>query len=278
MLIRYGCIIAVLLGMCMLPAAQAADLAREARIAEQIEDAILDGEVIRLRANDHDFINILTETNAEQALGTVVLLHGPGQHPDWSDVISPLRQDLVNYGWHTLSVQMPVLDADARFKQYAPMLPHVAPRFEAVMRYLHEQRHETNIVIVAHSCGANMAWSWLKDKRQSPINGFVGISMGVHLYARYWGEQPPSHRLGLPVLDVYGSDDVTSYRAEERAMQVLEGNPLSGQVEIADTDAWFIGKEPELVMTVGNWLNQLPTAAADAAQVVMLNPPRSGNR
>ena len=66
----------------------ATDLAREQRLAEQIEDAILDGEPLWLEVDGQRFFSILTE--ADEPRGAV-LLHGMGAHPDWADIISPLR-------------------------------------------------------------------------------------------------------------------------------------------------------------------------------------------
>ncbi len=39
----------------------------------------------------------------------VLINHGRGFHPDWVDTVQPLRVGLVDYGWNTLSIQMPVL-------------------------------------------------------------------------------------------------------------------------------------------------------------------------
>jgi hypothetical protein len=46
-----------------------------------------------------------------QAQGAVLILHAPGQHPDWPTLVSPLRRVLPEDGWHTLSIGMPAPDA-----------------------------------------------------------------------------------------------------------------------------------------------------------------------
>ena len=55
---------------------QAADLAREARIASQIEDAILDGEPVRLQAGEVRFLAIYTPASTDETRGAAVILHG----------------------------------------------------------------------------------------------------------------------------------------------------------------------------------------------------------
>jgi pimeloyl-ACP methyl ester carboxylesterase len=79
-----------------LSSVSAADLNREKRMADEIVDAILDGEAVFLNANDHEFLSIYTEADesGEAARGTAIILHGRGFHPDWQDAINPLRVGL----------------------------------------------------------------------------------------------------------------------------------------------------------------------------------------
>ena len=95
--------------------ATASNLAREQRIAKQIVDAILDGETIWLEADGNRFLTLYTEATTRQTLGGVILLHGMGANPDWMDVIQPLRVNLPDRGWATLSIQLPVAAGDAEF-------------------------------------------------------------------------------------------------------------------------------------------------------------------
>ena len=96
------------------PLALASDLAREKRLAEQNEDLIFDGEVIYLESVAHEFMNVYMETEAEKVKGAVIILHGRGFHPDWPKVVRPLRTGLTEDGWDTLSMQMPVLEKQAK--------------------------------------------------------------------------------------------------------------------------------------------------------------------
>lgn len=77
----------LLLLALVMPLADASDLAREQRLAAEIEETILVGEGLRLQAGGVEFfaIHALAETDAVR--GGVILLHGRGAHPDWPDVI-----------------------------------------------------------------------------------------------------------------------------------------------------------------------------------------------
>ena len=94
--------------------ARGSDLEREARLAEEIEANIFDGEVISLDAAGQAFVAVEMASQTDSTRGVVILLHGRGFHADWPENIGPLRVGLSEAGWHTLSVQMPVLPAPPR--------------------------------------------------------------------------------------------------------------------------------------------------------------------
>ena len=108
-------VIVFILGLFSMPA-NAADIEREKRLASEIVDSIMDGDAEYLLAGEHQFLAIYTE--AEDPRGGVIIMHGRGFHPDWIDVANPLRAGLAEAGWNTLSIQMPVLDKEAKYYDY----------------------------------------------------------------------------------------------------------------------------------------------------------------
>ncbi len=89
-----------------------ADYAREKRWADEITPAIIVGDPVYLELKSgHKFLAIYTP-NAKARSG-VIVVHGIGVNPDWG-LINPLRSQLAEQGYATLSVQMPVLAAVAR--------------------------------------------------------------------------------------------------------------------------------------------------------------------
>lgn len=65
----------------------------------------------------------------------MIVVHGIGLHPDWG-LVNSLRSELAEQGYSTLSVQMPVLAADARPEAYAPLFPQAAERLRAAAGFL----------------------------------------------------------------------------------------------------------------------------------------------
>jgi len=251
-------------GVISLPAV-ASDLEREQRWAEQVVDAILTGEAEMLDADGQEFLSIYTEADSEPLKGGVILIHGIGVHPDWPDVINPLREQLPEHGWSTLSLQMPVLAADAGVSDYYPIFNEVPPRIDAGIRFLQEQGID-NIVIVAHSLGAQMATWWLARTEDPPVLGLVAIGLaGTRLADN--GDVPAwISGITLPMLDLYGEDDLPAVKetvAERTAAAARAGNKAYTQVEIAGAGHMFQGRNEALVEAVVNWLDDNAAPSTD---------------
>ncbi|MEJ2076288.1 MAG: DUF3530 family protein, partial [Reinekea sp.] len=101
-------IILFLMLFATVQAVVASDLNKEKRWADQIVDALIDGEPEWLQAGDQKFLAIYTEAEEESTKGMIVV-HGTGVHPDWEQVVKPIRVDMASHGWNTLSIQMPIL-------------------------------------------------------------------------------------------------------------------------------------------------------------------------
>ncbi len=240
------------------------DLAREQRMAEEIVDAILDGEPVELEADGVRFLAIHTE--ADQPRGSVLILHGRGFHPDWAEVVQPLRVGLVEHGWNTLSIQLPVLEKQAKYFDYIWLFPEAMPRIEAALDYLEEQG-DRPIVIIAHSCGSHMAQHWIREKGEAALKRFdayVGIGMGATDYRQPMVEPFVLDRMAMPVLDLYGENDYPAVlrMAPERAEMLKKaGHPASRQMVVPGADHYFTDMGDELVQVVAEWLEQAFPAA-----------------
>src|SRR5690349_15946197 len=111
-----------------------ADYAREKRWADEVTPAILVGDPVYLvLKSGHKFLAIWAPN--PKATAGVIVVHGLGVHPDWG-LINLVRSQLADQGYATLSVQMPVLAADARAEQYPPLFPEAAERIAAAVTFL----------------------------------------------------------------------------------------------------------------------------------------------
>jgi pimeloyl-ACP methyl ester carboxylesterase len=238
--------------------AAASDLAREQRLAEQTVDAILDGEPVMLTAGEHAFLGIYTEAVATPVRGAAIILHGRGMHPDWTQVAGPLRIELPEQGWSTLSLQMPVLAKDASYYDYEAVFPEAIPRINTGISYLRKQGIH-RIVLIAHSCGVHMSMAWLKQQGSDDIAAYIGIGMGATDYRQPLRKPFPYGEIQVPLLHVYGSEDYPAVLRQADTLQAVlaDINPQSAQIRITGADHYFDDYNEELVAAISGWLATL---------------------
>jgi pimeloyl-ACP methyl ester carboxylesterase len=223
-----------------------ADYAREKRWAEEVTPGLLVGEPIYLtQENGHRFLGIYAE--ADDADMGVIVVHGMGLHPDWG-LIGTLRQRLFDFGYTTLSIQMPVLAADASYKEYPAVFPESVERLRLAVAYLKVKGYR-RIVIASHSNGSRMSRVYMTD---NPADVEAWVSLSLTQGETFAG-------IKAPVLDLYGEDDlphVLSSVADRKLS--LEGNGLSKQMVIRGTNHFFNGREEVMVKAVKDFLAGLP--------------------
>jgi pimeloyl-ACP methyl ester carboxylesterase len=236
------------------------DKAKEKRWASQITDALVIGEPVWLEAGADRFLGIYSEFSGDQQKGGVIIIHGIGVHPDWPDVINPLRSELPDAGWSTLSIQMPILANDAEYEAYAPLMQEVGHRLGKAIEFF-KTNGVNNIAIVAHSMGSTMAASYLasSDAGVGQVTGFVAIGMSAQ-------DTAPAEmdnlaflgRIKTPMLDLYGSQDLKSVLGSAAARKqaiTRAGNTDYQQDKVPGANHFFQGHSAELVRRVRSWLD-----------------------
>ena len=251
-------ILAVLLALPAFPG-HSSDRDREDRLVEEIEANLFDGELISLMPGADSFAAVQMASQTDTTRGGVILLHGRGFHADWPENIGPLRVGLSEAGWHTLSLQLPVLEKSAKYFDYLPVLPEVLPRIDAALAHL-KAENISPIVLLAHSCGAHMAMLWMEQYADQDIDAFIGIGMGATDYQQPMRHPFPFASLKVPVLDLYGELDYPAvHRLAPERLQLINhgGNPLSKQVVATGADHYFSDNSELLTKEVSDWLDSL---------------------
>lgn len=230
--------------------AQAQDYAREKRWEAEIVPALVVGEPVKLAAGGREFLGIWTEAQAPR--GAVVLVHGRNVHPD-HEVIGGLRMLLADRGYDTLSIQMPVLAAEAdRVEDYHEKLfPGAKRRMAAAADWL-AARGRTRVALVSHSMGAWMANEYFDENPAAPYAAWVSIGLtGGFSWATY--------RSPRPILDVSGSADLAPVvEAAWRRRFALNFAPEgSRQVVMEGADHMFTARHRELATVIADWLDAM---------------------
>jgi len=234
----------------------ASNLAKEKRWADQIVDAILDGEAVWINDGVSDFLSIYTEADIE-VTQAVIVMHGTGIHPDWQQVVQPLRVGLAENDWNTLSIQMPILENEAAHEDYAKLYDEVAPRINAAIAYLKEAGNK-EIVLLAHSQGATMTAYYLRSSKQK-IKAFVAIGMSGEASDERMDGSLSLQEINLPVLDLYGTEDLDSVLStidKRKAAAKKANNKTYTQLQITGNH-FFDGHDEALVDAVSGWLSTL---------------------
>ena len=208
---------------------------------------------------DSAFLGLFAETYLEKRHTAIILIHGMGAHPDWPDVISPLRWELPGNKLPTLSIQMPILSAAVSVSAYGRTLKEAARRINIAVNYLHEHGF-SRVILVGYSFGAATAAYYLANNEQHKVSAFVGISMLARKFL-----QPELklelllEQIDVPMFDIYGShdlDEILRAVPDRRLAARKSGNVLFKQVEIQGSDHIHVGYENELVTVIVDWITQ----------------------
>jgi len=241
--LRWKTICAALLCAPLLAVAQQqpSDYAREKRWAEQVVPTLVSGEAVWLEApRTEKFLGIYTE--APSAKGAIILAHGLGVHPDYG-VIGELRTRLAEAGYTTLSVQMPVLAAEAPAARYPVLFWEADARFAGAMSYLRRKRYD-KIWVISHSMGSRMANHYISAHPQVPLAGWISLSISS-------GDLGPFKRIKFPVYDVYAESDLEAVlKGAPKRAETLKRMRGSSQTMMFGTDHFFAKKEKELVSLI----------------------------
>lgn len=237
-------VLLVLIALLFSLNALAADYEREQRWADEIVPSVLVGDPVWLtQANGHKFLGLYTVASKPKA--ALVVVHGIGVQPDWG-LIGTLRQQLPDVGYTTLSIQMPVLKAEAKPEDYPPTFGEAEERIRLAVDFLKAKGY-AKIAIVSHSLGTWMSYEYLSHTTGSPVVAWVAI-----------GSPNPFDmaKLKLPILDLYGEADLP--RVLNGAKQRAAGLKQKGseQVKVPGADHFFDGKDAALLDQVRGWLDK----------------------
>jgi len=231
---------ALLATTAMAAAVVVPDDARESRWAAEVVPQLVVGDAVWLRTPHRERVLALYARPAGDAKGAVVVVHGLGVHPDWS-LVGDIRGGLVDRGFATLSVQMPVLAADAPRDEYAALAPFAAERLDAALAWLHANGH-ARVAVLSHSMGATMVNAWMASSPK--IDAWVPVGMLV----------PFARAPRMPVLDVVGQNDYPESLQRVPAATALPADGCSRAVTIAGADHFMQGAVPRLLDAVAPFL------------------------
>jgi pimeloyl-ACP methyl ester carboxylesterase len=256
-------LILLLLAILLLPGSlNAANLAEEQRLSEQLAGPNIQGEAQWLMAGDVRFLAIFKKSDANEHLGGAVLLHDAGENANDPTVIGPLRRYLAQRGWDTLALQLPrpvdPLSATDRAETTALSIA----RLRVALRFLRD-REIKPLVLVGHGLGAEMALAYLAANPDNNVSTLVAIGLA----AGEGGEDDPVIRtianLQRPMLDLYGDRDLPEVLATAQARRGAAKRHQQAayrQDRAAGADHYFRGLQENLLQRIASWLRRIAMA------------------
>jgi len=259
------------------------ELSREQQIAEKLTVTADVDEIISLKAPGGRFIGLykrarvseISETKTGEINGVVILVHGMGAHPDWPDVISPLRTRLTETGWSTLSIQMPILSPDEAVAEYGKTLRLANSRIQAAVDYLHDWEIEP-IVLLGYSFGAAQAANFLASNKPENVQAFISVSMLAQKFIKpkldvykFIGE------IIVPILDIYAEKDLQDVRRgidDRRLAANKNGNTGFQQIELQGSGHHYLGFEDILAEQIQIWLQSMTPVMDETAEISEISP------
>jgi alpha/beta superfamily hydrolase len=227
-------------------AAPSADYIRESRWAQEVLAGLVVGDPVYLATPARPRILALYTEPSGRSKGGVILVHGLGVHPDFG-MIGGVRTGLADAGFTTLSVQMPVLAADAPRDDYRATLPEATDRVAAAIAWL-SARGVAKIAIVSHSYGATMVDAYLARYDAARIDAWVPAGMLIDFTAA------PKQ----PVLDVVAEKEFKEVLAAAPLRQArLPKDGCSRGATIAGADHYFDRRLHELTAQIVAFLERV---------------------
>jgi len=201
--------------------------------------------------------------------GAIVLFHDQGAQFESPGVITPLRHQLADSGWSTLTVALDLpaepkvmlsttlqtegANVDEQATENAtntlPPVPN-RQRVEAALAFL-EAKSVERVLFLGQGQGGHLAIDMLATKT-FPIAGLMMI--GVSELER----NDVFTTLDIPILEVYGSQDLDGVEKAIKHRKALMKGELEADHsirEVMGASHDYYGLEPMLITTVRSWLN-----------------------
>lgn len=219
------------------------DYAREQKWADEVVPGLVVGDPVYLQTprGHHKFLTLFTPVAGTDK--AAIIVHGMGIHPDWG-MVGTLRTELADRGMTTLSIQMPILAADAKSEAYPPTFPEAAERIGEAVAFLKAKGY-AHIAIVSHSMGSRMSRAYVAGNPDPAVKAWASLGLSQDDYAE----------LKLPILDMYGDNDLPPVLANAAKRKQTLAAGTSQQVVIARADHFYSGHEAEMVAAVADFLD-----------------------
>jgi len=219
---------------------------RENNINEQITSFVFDSDIIEIDSQLENKFNLVSHINSSDT--SILLLHGRGLHPTEPNVINPLRTHLIDKNYNVYSLQLPVLSKGKTYNDYFKIFSYSDSRIQSSIDYISADK----IFIIAHSCGAHMLLSFMKNNSPNNITGIILIGAGAVDKNQFILDDIDLSNYKGSLLNIYGEHDHNSVKSFADSLK--SEYPVFESLEIQDADHNYLNEPDILIELVNQWL------------------------
>ncbi len=243
---------------CQVATSRASNELRELDYAKGIKASLSVGKITWLKVKEKNFLALYTETEDEESIGTVILLHSKNAHPDQKKIINPLRTYLPKHKWATLSLQMPVLNVGATDDDYYLLFDNANARIQAAVNYLRSEKVK-NIVLIGYGLGGMMATYYLNETAEkTDVKALVTISLAIPDTDRQQA-QIIKFITGIkqPFLDIFAEFDSPEITKKARQKRIAgRTNSAYRQFKVKGEAHLFQHDDGLVIKRIYSWINR----------------------
>ena len=228
---------------------------REDSINNQIIEYLFDADIVKLSSSLENNFNLVMNRN-DSSQYSVLLLHGRGLYPTEPNVMEPLRTSFIDQEISTFSLQLPVLEKGKSYYDYKNIFKYSDERISSAINFI--QSHK--LIIIAHSCGAHMLFSWINNNKIQNISGLILIGAGAVDVDQVMLDKLDYNIINIPILNIYGENDHGSVKNHSMLFgkEIKRKNDTSSKnIEISNSDHNYLDHGDSLVNIVNSWLKSL---------------------
>ncbi len=178
----------------------------EAQVARTIALSENKANIIWLKTPEkREILALSSPSNTTDLQGGIIVLADLHQPPNWPVIVHGLRKYLPDFGWETLSVQMPIATDNLSNAQLDEMYTLTQNRIEAAVTYF-QNKNISNINLIGMNQSANFSLKYVSSlpEEQDQIQSLVII----RAYDSNWlTSSDLVKRIPVPLLDIYPEHD-----------------------------------------------------------------------
>ncbi|QKZ07067.1 MULTISPECIES: alpha/beta hydrolase family protein [Pseudomonas] len=238
-----------------------------------LERQLPQDEQQQLQAGSDSFLGLWRPANTSNPAGAVVIIPGTGETADWPNAVGPIRNKLPDANWHSLSISLPDLSADApqpRVEDKAPppkeadskSTPPANPSVEQATATEPDKPPAQSAEELAKADAERIfaridAAVTFAQQQKSRTVVLLGHGTGAYWAARYLKERPQAHAqrlvmvapmtpnnasqnlqdlapsLKVPTADIFYSDTAAAQQAAKARLQASKRLKDTGYTQIS---------------------------------------------